>query len=125
MPHNRKSIVRRKPKLKLLLDESIAPRNYFKQLNAIFNVKHIKQDLKKGGLSDPEVYKIAKEQNRILITYNVKDFRPLIESDQPSVIGLSPQLSAIQIDLKLTSFLKILKQKDLLGKFFPVPGKSI
>ena len=79
-------------KHKLLLDENMPPRTAFLLLNsqtsfwrfsasnyagAAYDVKHIVVDLRRGGLPDPEVYQLAVEQKRILVTYNTKHFRPL------------------------------------------------
>jgi hypothetical protein len=43
-------------KHKLLFDEGFPPRWYFPRLNERFDVKHIKDDFRKIGLPDSEVY---------------------------------------------------------------------
>lgn len=62
-------------KHKVLLDENMPERQAFPRLNERFDVKHIRDDLNGGGLSDQEVYNLAKKLKRLLITYNVKDFK--------------------------------------------------
>ncbi len=120
MPPRQKPSARRAPKLKLLLDEGFPYRNSFKALNNYFNVRHIKQDFGLEGVPDEEVYKLASEEERLLITFNVRDFRPLIKQRRPTVIGISPVLTNKQIDIKLTAILRKLKPEDLKGKFFKI-----
>jgi predicted nuclease of predicted toxin-antitoxin system len=112
-------------KHKLLLDENMAARHTFPRLNALFDVKHIRDDLKSGGLSDPHVYLVAIKQRRLLVTYNVKDFKEMAAQSQESgVIGVSPHLSLQQIDTKLTALLLRSNEKALQGKFTPLTGET-
>jgi predicted nuclease of predicted toxin-antitoxin system len=92
-------------KHKTLLDEHLPPRQILARLNAHFDVKHINHDLHLAGLPDPEVYALASSQNRIILTINVKDFRPLLREDSPGVIGISENWAAQRIDSKLTALL--------------------
>src|SRR5438128_524430 len=73
-----KSMPKRFYKHKTLLDEQVSPRQYFPRLNERFDVKHIKHDLNLGSLPDPDLYQLAVSQGRIILTKNVKDFRPLL-----------------------------------------------
>ena len=75
-------------KHKPLLDEHLPPRQVLASLNAHFDVKHISHDFKLAGLPDPAIYDLAVKQGRIILTINVKDFRPLIRDDSPGVIGI-------------------------------------
>ncbi len=43
-------------KHKLLFDENMPRRLVFPRLNELFDVKHIRDDLGHGGISDPEVH---------------------------------------------------------------------
>jgi len=92
-------------KHKTLLDEQVSPRQYFPRLNAHFDVKHIKHDLNLASLPDPQVYAVASSQGRIILTKNVKDFRPLLREDSPGVIGIPETWSNTRIDTKLTALL--------------------
>ena len=92
-------------KHKTLLDEHLPPRQVLSSLNAHFDVKHIKHDLNRAGLPDPEVSKLAATHGRIILTINVKDFRPLLRGDAPGVIGIPENWSAARIDSKLTALL--------------------
>jgi hypothetical protein len=74
-------------------------------LNERFDVKHIKHDLNLAGLPDPEVYALAVKQDRIILTKNVKDFRPLLRDDSPGIIGIPETWSNSRIDTKLTALL--------------------
>ncbi|HVA97096.1 MAG TPA: DUF5615 family PIN-like protein [Candidatus Acidoferrales bacterium] len=111
-------MTRRFYKHKLLLDEGFPPRWYFPHVNQRFDVKHIKSDLQKTGLSDEKVYTVAVEMKRIIITYNVKDFKRLAKnSENTGVIGVSSLMPYYQIDNQLTSLLTKSNKKALHGKF--------
>lgn len=92
-------------KHKLVLDEHLPPRQFFPRLNEHFDVKHIKHDLHCGGMDDPSIHELAVEQGRIILTTNVKDFRPLLREDSPGVIGIPETWSSARLDTKLTSLL--------------------
>ena len=92
-------------KHKTLLDEHLLHRRLYPLLNAHFDVKHIRDDLHLGGLPDPAVYALAVTQGRIILTTNVKDFRPLLREDSPGIIGIPEAWSLSRIDTKLTALL--------------------
>ena len=105
-------------KPKILLDEGLSPRIKFPRLNNRFDIKHIAQDLKHAGLKDLDVYKLACDQNRLVVTYNDKDYHNLaMSSNKSGVIGISTNMSSEQIDNKLTSLLSKKTAKKLYGKF--------
>ena len=92
-------------KHKTLLDEQISPRQFFPRLNERFDVKHIKHDLNLASLPDPAVYELAVSQGRIILTKNVKDFRPLLHAAAPGIIGIPETWSNSRVDTKLTALL--------------------
>jgi hypothetical protein len=92
-------------KHKTLLDEHLYHRRVYPLLNAHFDVKHIRDDLHLDGLPDPEIYELARKQGRILLTTNVKDFRPLLRDDGPGIIGIPDAWLPDRIDSKLTALL--------------------
>ena len=92
-------------KHKALLDEQLLHRRLYPQLNAHFDVKHIRDDLHLDGLPDLQVYELAVKQGRIILTTNVKDFRPLLRPDCPGIIGIPDAWSLSLIDSKLTALL--------------------
>lgn len=92
-------------KHKLLLDEHLPPRQIFHRLNEHFDVKHIKHDLHHDGMDDPLIYDLALKQGRIILTINVKDFRPLLREDSPGVISIPETWSTALLDTKLTALL--------------------
>jgi predicted nuclease of predicted toxin-antitoxin system len=111
-------MTRRFYKHKLLLDEGFPPRWYFPRLNQRFDVKHIKSDLRKIGLPDTEIYALAVVQNRLIVTYNAKDFRPLARrSTATGIIGVSALMPYDQIDKKLTALLTKSTEHTLQGKY--------
>ena len=112
-------------KHKLLLDENVAERTYFPLLNKRFDVKHIAMDLKLESLPDPKVFALAERENRLLITYNSKDFVRLVAgSTQTGIIGLSANLPPKQVDKKLTALLIKSGPKILFGKLTNITGET-
>lgn len=108
-------------KYKLLLDEGFHLRNRLPILNSRFNVKHVAADYKQIGLSDSKVYELANKEDRLLVTYNIKDFRKLLTTrSKTGVIGVSSNLTVEQIDKKLTALLTKSTKKELYGKFIIV-----
>src|SRR5512144_2040195 len=92
-------------KHRLLLDENLPPRQRLVYLNERFDVKHIKHDLHLGGLDDAPIHELAVAQQRIILTKNVQDFRPLLREDSPGVIGIPETWSVARLDTKLTALL--------------------
>jgi predicted nuclease of predicted toxin-antitoxin system len=92
-------------KHKTLLDEQVSPRQQFPLLNERFDVKHIKHDLNLASLPDPEIHELAVLQSCIILTKNVKDFRPLLREDSPGIIGIPETWPNHRIDTKLTALL--------------------
>ncbi len=77
-------------KFKLLLDENMAARRKYRLLNRLFDVKHIAFDLKQAGLPDTAVYKAAVKMQRLIITFNGRDFQHLATgSPETGVIFVS------------------------------------
>jgi hypothetical protein len=88
-------------------------------------VKHVAEDLHKSGLTDQAVYELAKKQGRLVVTYNHKDFRSFADKSlQSGIIGVSPNLTRMQIDTKLTALLRNTSQKNLYGAFHLVTGET-
>ncbi len=116
---------RRFHKHKLLLDENLSPRTAFPHLNSKFDVKHVRDDLRQGGLHDPDVYRVAVTQQRILVTYNVKHFFQLAGTQSDAgIIGVSPHLTASQVDTKLTALLMRATPRQLAGTFIDLTGET-
>lgn len=112
-------------KHKLLLDENMPHRTAFPTLNSKFDVKHLVEDLKHGGLPDPEVYQLAVREQRILVTYNTKHFRGLAGTKEDvGIIGVSANLPASKADTKLTAFLTKSTPQALQRKLMPLTGES-
>ena len=111
-------MVHRLYKHKLLLDEGFPPRSYFPMLNHRFDVKHVKTDLKYIGLPDEKVYALAAQMQRLIVTYNEKDFKPFApQSKDTGVIGVTPTTPYAVVDKKLTALLTKSSEKALRGKF--------
>jgi hypothetical protein len=105
-------------KHKVLLDEGFPPRIYFPRVNQRFDVKHVKNDLRKIELPDEEVYELAAMQKRLIVTYNAKDFKRLAaNSTDTGVIGVSALMPYAHIDNKLTALLTKSGKPALYGKY--------
>src|SRR5258706_6925751 len=103
---------------KILLDENMPNRSKLSRLNGIFHVLHIRDDLKKTGLKDPEVYELAKENKRILVTFNGDDFRKLVkETDDVGVISIPATMPLEKIDRHLSSLFITSTENTFRGKF--------
>jgi hypothetical protein len=112
-------------KHKLLLDENVPHRKSFPMVNERFDVKHIVIDLNKSGISDRELFKLTQKEERLIVTYNVKDFIRLLNHKSTSgIIGLSPNLSLPQIDKKLTALLTKTRGNKLREKLTHISGKK-
>lgn len=109
----------RKPyKHKLLLDEGLYPRQVLQRTNSRHHVIHIRHDLKKGGAKDSKVYEIATRLKRIIVTYNIDDFRHLAgKSKDTGVIGVTQGLTPEQLDKQLNALLSKSSEKSLYGKY--------
>ena len=112
----------RKPyRHKLLLDEGLYLKKALPRTNSRHDIKHIKHDLNKGGIKDEEVYSIAVKNKRIVITYNIDDFKKLArKSSNSGVIGISQGISPDQLDKKLNALLSRNAPKSLYGKYTPL-----
>ena len=109
-------------KHKILLDENLYHRRLYPTLNERFDVKHIKDDLKLGGIDDPHLHELAATQERIILTKNVKDFRPLLREDTPGIIGIPEAWSAERSDSKLNALLTRHGPKHFRGRYIPLAG---
>lgn len=109
----------RKPhRYKLLLDENFFPKDRLPLLKRRYNIKHIKHDFKLIGLKDPEAYNFAVEEDRIIITFNDKDFLEVASKSKKSgVIGVSTNMLSDNIDKKIAAKLRKAKPSEIYGKF--------
>jgi hypothetical protein len=56
-------------------------------------------------MDDAPIHELAVAQQRVILTKNVKDFRPLLRDDSPGVISIPEMWSAERLDTKLTALL--------------------
>jgi hypothetical protein len=104
-------------KHKLLLDEHMPPRQVLPRLNAHFDVKHIKHDLHHGGMDDELIHELSVKQGRIILTINIKDFRPLLREDSPGVISIPETWSTSRLDTQITALLMQHGANHFRGRF--------
>jgi hypothetical protein len=111
-------------KHKTLLDEQVSPRQFFPRLNELFDVKYIKHDLNLAGLPDPAIYELALKQGRIILTKNVRDFRPLLREDSPGIISIPENWSLSRIDSKLIALLTRHGPNYFRGRYHPLAAEE-
>jgi hypothetical protein len=111
-------------KHKTLLDEQLYHRRMYPLLNEHFDVKHIRDDLRLGGLPDLAIYELALKQGRIILTINVKDFRPLLREDCPGIIGIPENWFAHRVDSKLTALLMRHGPNYFRGRYHPLAAEE-
>jgi hypothetical protein len=81
-------------------------RDFVRRWGLTYKISYlIRQPLHLAGLPDPAIDELARKQGRIILTINVKDFRPLLREDSPGIIGIPENWSADRIDSKLTALL--------------------
>jgi len=107
-------------KYKLLLDEGLSLAKTYPKLNNFHNLKHIKHDLNKSGIKDGLLYDLATKESRILIVFNVKDFRKIIKKKGISVIDLSVNLSNKEAELKILKVLKGMRTDQEKGHLISI-----
>lgn len=118
--HSRKFI-----KFKLLLDEGLSFPNKYPTLNKNYDLKHIISDYKfLRGKEDEQVYKVATKENRLMVVFNTKDFRPLIKKEGASIVLLSNKLSNKDADLRICKMLKELYLKQSKGWLININNTS-
>jgi hypothetical protein len=111
-------------KHKTLLDEQVSPRQFFPRLNEHFDVKHIKHDLNLASLPDPAIYELALKQGRIILTKNVKDFRPLLREDSLGIISIPETWATSRVDSKLTALLMRHGPNYFRGRYHPLAAEE-
>ncbi len=107
-------------KPKFLLDEGLPPRKALKDCNQTWDLKHIRDDYALGGATDRAVYDLAGKENRILVTFNIKDFKKLQKGTQPSMIALSPNIPTEKLDSLIKKSAMSLSSGYLKGKIIKV-----
>ena len=109
---------------RLLLDEGLHLPKSYPSLNKLHNALHVSQT-KLRGKSDNVLFDYAVKEKRMVVVFNIKDFRKLIKSDKPSVISLSVNLTDKQADLKMCKALKHLRKAEINGHLISVTGSGI
>lgn len=64
--------------MKLLLDEQISGKVAERLRDRGHDVAAATEELSLRGLSDPDLFEVAQQQARALVTYNRSDFEPII-----------------------------------------------
>lgn len=107
----------RNRRYKLLLDEMLPRRTKYPLLNCFHDVRHIVHDYKKSGSRDDEVLRLAAKEGRILITKNVKHFRPVGIEYGVDIIGVTETIQPEELDKTIMAKLKKRGRASMSGRF--------
>ena len=108
---------KKKKKFRILLDSAFAKTNAFINLKKKSNLAHAVYDLGLHPQSeDQEIYQKAVNENRLVLTINFKDFRKLVKSGKPGIIGIESQMTNQEIDKKVCKFISGKNPQDFLGR---------
>ena len=115
---------RKRIRHRLLLDEGVHLPQSYPKLNNLHDVIHVSQvDLK--GKADEKIFDWAKQNSRITVVFNIKDFHKFISPNYPSIIALSTNLTDNQADLKTCKALKELKPSETKGHLISIANSGI
>jgi predicted nuclease of predicted toxin-antitoxin system len=107
-------------KHKLLFDENMPPRTQYPRLNEHFDVKHVSHDYNK------EVYKMACQQRRIIITIDRDDFAKLVGTKNDcGVIAVPDGPAATRTDTKLTALVMQHGPNYFRGRLVPLGAEEV
>ena len=111
---------------RLLLDEGVHLPQSYPNLNKLHDLLHVFQANLKGS-NDEKIFGYAKRDSRMVVVFNIKDFKKFIKPDSPTIISLSTNLSDKQADLKICKALKKLKPSQTKGHLLSISmsGTSI
>ena len=98
-------------------------REKFPSLNNYHDLKHITHELHKSGIKDEEVISIAKRQQRIIITKNIKHFYERCRIRKVDVLGISEIVTPEELDKKIMANLKKRRIKKMTGKLVSITQK--
>ncbi len=101
---------------KLLLDEMFPRRNAFPQLNSFHDLKHVVHDYHLENNGDPKVVRLAKLNNRILISKNEKHMIELCKNEMVRLICITEAMSQEEIDSQIMAVLRRLSTQEAVIK---------
>ena len=112
--------------MKLLLDEQISGKVAERLRGRGHDVTAATDDPSLRGLSDPDLFEVAQQQERVLVTYNRVDFEPIIREyaatnrEYRGLVLVHPTRYPSREFSRLTSALEGLLQGPELGRGFLV-----
>ena len=114
-------------RFKLLLDEMLPRKIKYPQLNNFHDVKHIVHDCHQSGISDTQILKLARRDNRILVTKNIKHFQSHCQEYKVDVMGVTETILPEQLDKSIVAILHRWGKSKMTGRFTKIvkaPRKS-
>ena len=107
----------RPKRFKILLDEMFPRRIKYPALNRHHDVKHIVHDYQKGGITDVRLLELARKDNRIVITKNIKDFQFQCQPYRVDVIGVTETIPPEELDKSIMAKLRSWGKPKMSGRF--------
>lgn len=97
---------------RLLLDEMFPRRNAFPELNKFHDLKHVLHDFHLDDNQDKNVVKLAKTQERILISKNKKHMIELCQKENVTLVCITEIMDWEEIDSIVMAVLRKMKPSD-------------
>ena len=92
-------------------------REKYPVLNHLHNVKHIVHNYHQSGITDIDLLKLARRDNRIVITKNIKHFQVNCRQHQVDVIGITEIIPPEELDKSLLAILRRWGKTKMIGRF--------
>lgn len=106
----------RKKRFRILLDEMMAPREKYPLINSRHDIKHIVHDFHQKSAQDIEIIQLAKEENRIIITENIRHFEESCKLYGVDMIGVTASMLPEILDKQINAKLNHRKTEKMEGK---------
>ena len=104
-------------KFRIVLDSAFAKQNFFPKLSKKAKLLHCVYDF---GLSrqaeDKDIYQKAYENNCFVLTVNFNDFKKLLRSNGPGVLGIESQMTTVEMDELVAKFVSNKNPEKFIGK---------
>lgn len=103
------------------MDAAFARASVFVKLRKKANVTHVVFDYNlPSQCTDEEIYKLAIQENRFVVTINYQDFKKLVQKGKPGIIIVPSELFNEEIDTVLHEFVLGKSPDDYMGKAIKV-----
>lgn len=102
---------------KLLLEKMLPRREKFPSLNNCHNSRHLVHDFRLSGVEEQQRIKLAKREERIIVTRNISHFRDLGRKQEVDIIGVTETIYSEELDISFMVLLRRREQQNMSGSF--------